>query len=909
MALQHFYSRVPAKMSLYNKTDGYDTFAHSEGLEREVIEKDIAVIYENKPTQANAVLIRDGKLPPVYCQYTTNDGTLIQSCVSYLPNDYTGERHAYLVHSLVLGDEEKKQIAESPDNLSLNKDMFKHTIDEFDLTSFDSKPITDYEEIEYKPISDKSAIKLTEKYDQGMLKRLIYALINVSCGKLKSVFITLPDPLDTFSESSLEFINAILRIFPYHIRKTLPFVTYVGDATKFNSFKVKCLPPEIQAPVTTKGVTLRFKTKEAIGISDESVAVSKVLVDFFYGLINNDAVRREFLAFCDHAVKANPTLETPKPKNITDLVFLFRVCSGLFDEKAVLPGDTTLYEFVATYDKYRTAMTDDYRAEALKCLWRYPKSKTAIPKNVFSKLVKIYKTETKASKRTIMNVVLDLIHTDAMRDKIFTFISNNYDDEDADMKVSIMNNLCRVYYGGFLQPQLIEFFDAHFENEPEEICDLIVEKLLLTIRTQNIQNSIIEFMNKHYSKLSKLQKERFYSTFYDMLPECDNLSLVMAQSVNEHIADESDSFKTEVAEKICALVEKDQKRKEPKLLLLLVNTSGFCTDVVIKQVFTEWSGRKVFTSFVHALFEAPTDKCVDNIISVWKTAPDMDADTSKKFIDDCKAWFDNDENKMGLFDLITFEERLNCELTDKKAKAFAEELTDSCIHKAILKVIPEAFNVKKNENGIQVIKEYASKNDYLKNAEEFEPVKKFDDILKAIDNHNAKEFIEKALSYSGKALKKGVADNLQIYVTNNEKFKAADFADMKMLALSLIKYLQTGKGEIADIYDKCLDAVLSDIAENGNAKEEEKKFFSTFVNISQILFESDTHSAFFEDSSDVKSVVSAFVSKYEKDGKKYAKELISKLSNSEFSAYLSTACDVAGGKKGGGLFSKLFGKK
>ena len=48
MAKQHFYSRVPARISMYNRADSFDTFAHSEGLDREFIERELAPVYENK---------------------------------------------------------------------------------------------------------------------------------------------------------------------------------------------------------------------------------------------------------------------------------------------------------------------------------------------------------------------------------------------------------------------------------------------------------------------------------------------------------------------------------------------------------------------------------------------------------------------------------------------------------------------------------------------------------------------------------------------------------------------------------------------------------------------------------------------------------------------------------------------
>ena len=106
MAKQHFYSRVPARGSLYNRADGFDTFAHSQGLSREFIERELSAVYENKLTKQDGEAIRTGKMPAVYSQSCLKSGALVQSCVSYLPKDYTGERSAYLCHSLILSEEE-----------------------------------------------------------------------------------------------------------------------------------------------------------------------------------------------------------------------------------------------------------------------------------------------------------------------------------------------------------------------------------------------------------------------------------------------------------------------------------------------------------------------------------------------------------------------------------------------------------------------------------------------------------------------------------------------------------------------------------------------------------------------------------------------------------------------------------
>ena len=53
MAYQHFYSRVPARVSLYNKIDGFDTFAHSAALTREFVLGELYPIYADKLDKNN----------------------------------------------------------------------------------------------------------------------------------------------------------------------------------------------------------------------------------------------------------------------------------------------------------------------------------------------------------------------------------------------------------------------------------------------------------------------------------------------------------------------------------------------------------------------------------------------------------------------------------------------------------------------------------------------------------------------------------------------------------------------------------------------------------------------------------------------------------------------------------------
>ena len=108
MALQHFYSRIPARASMFNKSDSYDTFACSDGLTREFIGRELSIIDDYKPTAEETTLIRRTQLPPLYAQMAVKSGELVQSAISFLASDYTGERTSYMVHSLVFSEKEKK---------------------------------------------------------------------------------------------------------------------------------------------------------------------------------------------------------------------------------------------------------------------------------------------------------------------------------------------------------------------------------------------------------------------------------------------------------------------------------------------------------------------------------------------------------------------------------------------------------------------------------------------------------------------------------------------------------------------------------------------------------------------------------------------------------------------------------
>ena len=145
---QHFYSRVPSRISMYYKSNGFDTFVCSENVDREFVEKDLAILLEQRLSPEELSLLRNQKLAPVYCHFSTKDEVFVESCVSFLNSDYTGERSSYLIHSLIFNEEEERLAHFNDKYQTISEDSFIKNLDSFDIVSPKAQPIKDYPEKE-----------------------------------------------------------------------------------------------------------------------------------------------------------------------------------------------------------------------------------------------------------------------------------------------------------------------------------------------------------------------------------------------------------------------------------------------------------------------------------------------------------------------------------------------------------------------------------------------------------------------------------------------------------------------------------------------------------------------------------------------------------------------------------------
>ncbi len=911
MAKQHFYSRVPARVSMYNRADGFDTFAHSEGLEREFIERELAPVYENKLSKNDVSIIRKNEMPCVYTQCCTRSGTLVQNCIRFLPLDYTGERSAYLSHSLIYSPEEKNLVLSSKEDTTFNPNLFTTDIDGFEITAANAAPNSEYPEQSYLPGQAQSSMQLVTDVDPETAKAFLYAILYALCGKGKNIYFKLKGDNAQLSLRSVGLFNEILSILPYQLRGSLSFVSHINDPTQYANFKLKGVSAQFQETSAVKGVYFDFQTKLVMGLHHDEVVANKPLLSFFYSLLENKALRAEFLNYMERATAAVPSLQSLNLKTLSNLVFLFQCSCGLFPEQEILPSDTMVYDYLCAYEKYRAALNEEYRMQAYKCLLRYPQNHLAIPKNIFAKVSRLYSAESRAAKRIFMNIVLELIHTDIMRDKLFTFIRSNYQAEDEDMKQTIIADLSRVFYGGFLQTQLLTFFSEQFETESEESKSLIVEKLLLSIRTPAVQGRILAFVDQHYENMSEAHRCSFYDTFLEMLPECDALAHTLVQVVNHHVAGEAEARKAALTQKLTDALESDYRKKEHRLMPILAAYPGFCQDLVLQLAFGPWQGRKLHAEYLALLSQQDLAEKTAALVRIFDLMPDLPDDTTKKLLEEAAALYQADAEKRDLYAWLDTAAMLS-----QLPEAFAAQLNEAVILPAVCATACDAFNTKVHTDGISRLEAYAAQNPAVQACENYRIIQTYNRMLHAAaqcDDSAAAQHLEQLMPHT--ALLPTMAAHMRLCAID-----AKTQAPETVLRLELLQHcLHPGSVQLDKLYQKRAEGFSQQyFLQHGAAADPTKAAQDSAVQAMTLLLqvcqglcrESQRLNALLcAPDSGLEALAAAFTAAYGKGAAAWVQsQLAPDSGSSTFAACLSEKLR-AQKPAGTSLFSKLFGKK
>ena len=809
---QHFYSRVPSRISMYYKSNGFDTFACSENVDREFVEKDLAILLEQRLSPEELSLLRNQKLAPVYCHFSTKDEVFVESCVSFLNSDYTGERSSYLIHSLIFNEEEERLAHFNDKYQTISEDSFIKNLDSFDIVSPKAQPIKDYPEKEWinKETTDNISW-LQESFDQMTFKRFIFSLILAMCGKYKSVFVVLPKNDDP--EYTLKFFNSVIEILPYHMRHHLSFVSRINDFNKYSSFKLKVISDSLGTAPVNKGVTINFVSNMAFGIKDNDYKIAGNVPDFLYRLISHDEERFAFFDFMKNIIEKVEDVKYLDIKVLIDLVFLFRISCGLYEEKSVAPDDDSIFRYLTIYEKYAGGMSDEYRMNGMTYFRRYPLNYMMIPRNIFSKLTKIYQNDIPGTKHIIMNVCLDLIHTDLMRQPLFNFIKGCYESEDDETKDAIIKNLANVLYGGFLIAPIMEFFKKHFKNQNEENRSIILEKIFLSIRTVEIQQPLFDFVSEKYNSFTQKEKELFYNVAAEHLPEGDELSRQLLNLCDKHIVNEPEKLKEAYSKGLCKVLLTEDKQGSRLLLPVVSESNGFTFYEITKVMFSTWKNRKIVNDFITLSCKGTLTDRVGKIIKMWEFAQDEIEDKSmNKFINSVIKGFKDNPCQCDVEEIFDAQVKLVIGLqsvNNTLCDYFVSKFNKGVINELLKDALANVFK-SHNPDSVERVVRYASQNEEVSNSPSYGSLPLYLELKNGIKNNDYVAIftaLDKLNEYN--ELTKRIANYLMTDIYNRLTLEGDDDVLQEKVVLILLSFnkLKFGHIRFSSVYDTLFEMI------------------------------------------------------------------------------------------------------
>lgn len=788
MSHQHFYSRVPSRVSLFKKIDGFDTFAHSSSLDKNTIDE-LSVLYADKLEIHDPVKVRRGEIPCVYSQTQLPSGRVAQTVISYINKDFTGERSAYLAHSLVLTGEERKQLFFSNEVSFFNPSLFVTDISAFNLTARDAVGNNNVPEACYFTQFLTGCNSVISEYDSDMIKSFIYSVISAIIGEGKDVYFRLPYEDGLLSEKALEFINALMILLPYSIRERLSFVSFVSRVDAYPGFKLKCVGGDCPGVAANKGVFYDFSTGEITGQAEE-YNTNRSMTYFVYSLLEYPKIRDEFHLFVEGIVEKYSDLSLDV-KSFGEIVFLFWQCSGFYVEESYLQNDESISLFLDIYAKFRDGLNENHRVRAYRPLARYSKEQIAIPDGVYTRLSRLYPSECVSAKAVALDVILSLIHIDIMRERLFNFISRNYNSEIDKVKEVINLNLCRVFYGGFLQARILRLFDTHFESEPANTRDLIIDKLLLSIRTPDIQRHIVAFLEKHYRGLTAEQKLKICSTCLEMMPECDDLSVLLVGLINRRIAFDRIDITGMMSQKLTEMLDVSIKAGDMRLVNIFVNNPGFCEDVALKHILVKGDG---VDYLIDLLASMSLHKRATKLIRAYNVVPELAGKGYTNLLDRFSQ-IQVSVQPSTLYDVIQVDKIVGLSLLNGPAS----ELRENIIYPLAPYTFYDVFKFKLGADGIDALMKYAEDKPVLLESRQYQVVIDVVRMIELCGDEDTEGVFKIAVSLPDVAnLRSDIAD----YLKNKCLDPYAQSELTVCIYRLLIDYLDEGRFDFEEIYNE-----------------------------------------------------------------------------------------------------------
>ncbi|MBT2734707.1 hypothetical protein [Bacillus sp. ISL-7] len=236
---QQMYTRE--RGGIFLSTDGYDTIAISEGLDKSFVKKYLHpfCIYQS-PKALTTRGEKDSSLyPETVTLFQPETGDMVIGQSVFVPADFTGQRSAYFMHNYVLPSNRKEEWIKHPEKLFRINDFqtsYKteqgHVLPALEETGYDDMDV----------LAGKDTLLGNLGIREEQFKQLLFAVMSSIAGK-KKVFISLNIPLQEYSKAALQLLELVYLYLPYAHRRKLGAMTFSSEPESKNYIHVMFYEP------------------------------------------------------------------------------------------------------------------------------------------------------------------------------------------------------------------------------------------------------------------------------------------------------------------------------------------------------------------------------------------------------------------------------------------------------------------------------------------------------------------------------------------------------------------------------------------------------------------------------------------------------------------------------------------
>ncbi|MBM7654765.1 GAP1-N2 domain-containing protein [Neobacillus cucumis] len=282
---QHMYTRE--RKGIFHDTAGYDSIAMSEGLKPAFVKKYLhPFCFYHVPRTLREKAERDPtQYPTAVTILQPETGELVVGQAVFVPADFTGSRSTYFLHHYVIPPSLKEEWIQNPEML-FRVEAFQ--------TAYEVEQGQLLPELEVVPFNDSLMVddELLAVLGISMtaFRQLLLAVMLSISGK-KKVYISLPVPLQDYTEYALRLMEFVYRFLPFAHRRRLGLLTFTSEPEARNDIHVTFFEPG------------------SLNIHDRSIA-KQFLFDFARGKISGVEIGQSaYLRFAAEHLSESPKME------------------------------------------------------------------------------------------------------------------------------------------------------------------------------------------------------------------------------------------------------------------------------------------------------------------------------------------------------------------------------------------------------------------------------------------------------------------------------------------------------------------------------------------------------------------------------------------------------------------------